>query len=350
MNDERICRICFDDEVDDELLNPCNCKGSMKYIHRNCLDKWRIISAKNDSIYKCDVCHSKFQFKDSYLNKYPMLLPVKTKLNFGFHVLSDVFFFFFWVFCSIIATSILVIVLDMIWDLELFNGYNCNMFMTRNEFYNCGLYITFKRISKVTLLTYFASVGLVTIFIMITWIFRSKPTNEELEREKREILEIGDLSLHNFKYFMYLLKIVIKRPPNCGNDHQPPINNYNNNHNNDNDDDDNRYRFHQPKRRNIENVPRRRAQHSPVLIHNGNCCDHCHGCCDGCFRGSNCKGDCKGGDNGDCCGLILIILVIIGIISFVFVFFNFLYQISKNHGFLLSKKSVVKELVVVNRE
>ena len=39
---ENICRICYGDENEDEnpLVQPCNCHGSMKYIHLNCLKKW----------------------------------------------------------------------------------------------------------------------------------------------------------------------------------------------------------------------------------------------------------------------------------------------------------------------
>ena len=34
------CRICLDNEGDD-LIAPCNCKGTQKYVHRSCLDNWR---------------------------------------------------------------------------------------------------------------------------------------------------------------------------------------------------------------------------------------------------------------------------------------------------------------------
>ncbi|XP_062218120.1 uncharacterized protein LOC133918311 isoform X3 [Phragmites australis] len=34
------CRICLDNEGDD-LIAPCRCKGTQKYVHRSCLDNWR---------------------------------------------------------------------------------------------------------------------------------------------------------------------------------------------------------------------------------------------------------------------------------------------------------------------
>ena len=39
---KRICRICYseDDDLDNPLIQPCNCSGTMKYIHIDCLKKW----------------------------------------------------------------------------------------------------------------------------------------------------------------------------------------------------------------------------------------------------------------------------------------------------------------------
>ncbi|XP_022716440.1 uncharacterized protein LOC111275362 isoform X4 [Durio zibethinus] len=34
------CRICLEIEGDD-LIAPCHCKGTQKYVHRSCLDNWR---------------------------------------------------------------------------------------------------------------------------------------------------------------------------------------------------------------------------------------------------------------------------------------------------------------------
>ena len=41
-NKEILCRICYEekDEKDNPLIQPCNCHGSLKYIHLNCLKQW----------------------------------------------------------------------------------------------------------------------------------------------------------------------------------------------------------------------------------------------------------------------------------------------------------------------
>ena len=54
------CRICYDN-TDEELIEPCKCSGSMRYVHRSCLDKW--IYHKKDNI--CPVCKSEYIVKDN---------------------------------------------------------------------------------------------------------------------------------------------------------------------------------------------------------------------------------------------------------------------------------------------
>ncbi|ORX60420.1 hypothetical protein DM01DRAFT_1160001 [Hesseltinella vesiculosa] len=38
------------------LIRPCRCKGSMKYIHVKCLNRWRNMSPRAASYVACDVC------------------------------------------------------------------------------------------------------------------------------------------------------------------------------------------------------------------------------------------------------------------------------------------------------
>jgi hypothetical protein len=69
-NKKRLCRICYLEEENKEnpLVEPCNCSGTMKYIHLNCLKKWistksciKIDSTDNCLIYiikkiECELC------------------------------------------------------------------------------------------------------------------------------------------------------------------------------------------------------------------------------------------------------------------------------------------------------
>ncbi|EPS63688.1 hypothetical protein M569_11097, partial [Genlisea aurea] len=52
------CRICFDAEGED-LIAPCHCRGTQKYVHRSCLDNWR--STKEGFAFAhCTECRAKF--------------------------------------------------------------------------------------------------------------------------------------------------------------------------------------------------------------------------------------------------------------------------------------------------
>ena len=72
----KICRICYgeedENEIDNFLVQPCKCSGSLKYIHLNCLKHWlntkscaKMESNENFSIFlvkqvECEICKSKF--------------------------------------------------------------------------------------------------------------------------------------------------------------------------------------------------------------------------------------------------------------------------------------------------
>ena len=55
-----ICRLCFGEEADGPLVQPCACRGSAKWAHAACLEIWRRTSTKEDAAYRCGQC------KDNY--------------------------------------------------------------------------------------------------------------------------------------------------------------------------------------------------------------------------------------------------------------------------------------------
>eukprot|EP00826_Nyctotherus_ovalis_P042364 TRINITY_DN4348_c0_g1_i7.p1 TRINITY_DN4348_c0_g1~~TRINITY_DN4348_c0_g1_i7.p1 ORF type:complete len:370 (+),score=106.12 TRINITY_DN4348_c0_g1_i7:89-1111(+) len=67
--DEIRCRVCLDDDdpLDNPIISsPCNCLGSVKYMHVNCLQKWlrsKVTQKKTDTVssyvwkeFQCDIC------------------------------------------------------------------------------------------------------------------------------------------------------------------------------------------------------------------------------------------------------------------------------------------------------
>jgi hypothetical protein len=57
--DEDTCRVCRGDGTPDHpLFHPCKCKGSIKYVHQDCLQEWLTQRARTH----CELCHHPFQF------------------------------------------------------------------------------------------------------------------------------------------------------------------------------------------------------------------------------------------------------------------------------------------------
>jgi tetratricopeptide (TPR) repeat protein len=54
--DERTCRLCWGEEDEGPLVQPCACRGSQKWIHKHCLEKWRRTSPRKDAAYRCGQC------------------------------------------------------------------------------------------------------------------------------------------------------------------------------------------------------------------------------------------------------------------------------------------------------
>jgi len=64
-----MCRICHCDDVN--LISVCNCKGSMAYVHQDCLQKWLRINGNKS----CELCKYNFIMKKN-------LKPIKKWQNF----------------------------------------------------------------------------------------------------------------------------------------------------------------------------------------------------------------------------------------------------------------------------
>jgi len=58
---EIFCRICYSETNPitkaKDLISPCNCMGSVKYVHYTCLKIWRIKGKAFSDIKKCEQCH-----------------------------------------------------------------------------------------------------------------------------------------------------------------------------------------------------------------------------------------------------------------------------------------------------
>lgn len=59
--EESFCRICYSNTNPmtgtSDLISPCNCNGSVKYVHQSCLKMWRMKGKTFGNIKKCEQCH-----------------------------------------------------------------------------------------------------------------------------------------------------------------------------------------------------------------------------------------------------------------------------------------------------
>ncbi|OWB63412.1 hypothetical protein B5S31_g5508 [[Candida] boidinii] len=70
--EEPTCRICrCEGSPDDPLFHPCKCRGSIKYIHQDCLSAWLSHSNKQS----CDICHTPYTFKTIFDDNTPKTVP-----------------------------------------------------------------------------------------------------------------------------------------------------------------------------------------------------------------------------------------------------------------------------------
>jgi hypothetical protein len=73
--DSLTCRICYDYK-DSELISPCQCSGSIKWIHRDCLEETRVINPD-----KCPTCNTIYLYKVASDSKFLKILFLIQKYN-----------------------------------------------------------------------------------------------------------------------------------------------------------------------------------------------------------------------------------------------------------------------------
>ncbi|XP_046810980.1 E3 ubiquitin-protein ligase MARCHF3 isoform X2 [Lucilia cuprina] len=61
-----VCRICHNSENPEKLVSPCLCKGSLSYVHIDCLERW--ISVSNCTT--CELCQ--FQYNTEQTLRYTL--------------------------------------------------------------------------------------------------------------------------------------------------------------------------------------------------------------------------------------------------------------------------------------
>ncbi|XP_037040836.1 E3 ubiquitin-protein ligase MARCHF2 isoform X1 [Bradysia coprophila] len=59
-----LCRICYNCDQIERFISPCDCKGSLYYVHKQCLERW----LSRAGILHCELCM--FRFRTKYTLRY----------------------------------------------------------------------------------------------------------------------------------------------------------------------------------------------------------------------------------------------------------------------------------------
>ena len=62
--EQNFCRICMDtNSPTNRLISPCRCRGSLRYIHEECLKTWLSTREGEITEMKCELCNSDFRME-----------------------------------------------------------------------------------------------------------------------------------------------------------------------------------------------------------------------------------------------------------------------------------------------
>ncbi|CAO2830698.1 unnamed protein product [Amaranthus hypochondriacus] len=99
------CRICLESDGRD-FIAPCKCKGTSKYVHRECLDQWRAVR-EGFAFAHCTTCKAPY-----YLRVHALADRKWRTLKFRFFVTRDILFIFLVVQLIIASLAYLVYMVD----------------------------------------------------------------------------------------------------------------------------------------------------------------------------------------------------------------------------------------------
>lgn len=57
------CRLCLQRGDTKDLIAPCRCAGSIKYVHRECLYAWRAHNQHCEHFFRCDLCERPYMLE-----------------------------------------------------------------------------------------------------------------------------------------------------------------------------------------------------------------------------------------------------------------------------------------------
>uniref|UniRef100_A0A0G4FQ14 RING-CH-type domain-containing protein n=1 Tax=Chromera velia CCMP2878 TaxID=1169474 RepID=A0A0G4FQ14_9ALVE len=119
----RVCRICHDGEEEGELIHPCKCSGSVKFVHRTCLDQWRSCTSINpQNMTRCEMCHHTFAIEIDGTDAQPKTMMI---LLYGTSILIIVGFCLMIWCMGIVLENYSILGVDYPYALRIIFGGSC---------------------------------------------------------------------------------------------------------------------------------------------------------------------------------------------------------------------------------
>jgi hypothetical protein len=84
--ESKTCRICLDDDSPETMIAPCKCRGSSKWVHRDCLDEWRL-QESDRAFSKCTECLFDYYMQPVYQDEDG---TIHRRIKFYWNVSRDV--------------------------------------------------------------------------------------------------------------------------------------------------------------------------------------------------------------------------------------------------------------------
>ena len=103
MNDQKECRICFETTNQKEMLSPCDCSGTMAYIHSHCLKN----SIELNEEQNCHICDQNWRGITIQLKNKNFFDYIKEETNLFLFYFSLIFVLYLFGF-SFVITSIVI--------------------------------------------------------------------------------------------------------------------------------------------------------------------------------------------------------------------------------------------------
>ena len=106
------CRICLEPTERKKVIAPCACSGSSRYVHRECLDRWRCTNS-NNAFTRCSTCLKEYEMFYRDDSNYE-LNKQKRRMKYRFLVARDIFILLTISQVVIVSMAIILFVIDKI--------------------------------------------------------------------------------------------------------------------------------------------------------------------------------------------------------------------------------------------